>query len=75
METCNITLKAMAMHVGTGKEHGKQADLMKFTVEKEKEPTKELKEPKDIDQKDLGDQIKLCMWQELHKGHCNEIDE
>ena len=40
MEACNNTLKAMAMHVGTGKEHGKQADSMKCTVEKGKEPTK-----------------------------------
>ena len=60
MEACDDTLKAMAMHAGTGKEHGKQADLIKFTVEKEKEPTKELKEPKDINKKHLSDQVKLC---------------
>ena len=75
MEACNDTLKATAMHVGTGKECGKQADPIKCTVEKEKEPTKQSQEPKAIDKKDSGDQIKLCKWQELCKRHCNKIDE
>ena len=44
-------------------------------MEKEKEPTKESKEPKDIDKKDLSDQVKLRKWKESCKKHCDKIEE
>ena len=65
LEACNETLKQIAIYVG--KEYGKQADLIKFVVENEKDP--EIDKPADISTSDQNNKLKMFMWQEQAKRY------
>ena len=65
IEACNETIKQIAIYVG--KEYGKNADLIKFVVEHEKDP--DLEEPEDITNEEQKNRLKMFKWQESVKRY------